>query len=186
MDELSRKVVHILFGLGIAEFILIVGKETATATLALAIFVGFIISDTISRGYRIPFISGIVEALERKDELPGRGALFFVISALVCLILFDLSFAVPAIVTLAVLDGIATIVGMKYGRIRLWHGKSLEGSAAGFVAAAIVLLFWLPPFTALVVAFTGAIVELCSPFDDNLLIPVSICVLLTLVPVLPV
>jgi phytol kinase len=186
MDEISRKVVHVLFGLGIAGFILIIGKQTAIATLALAIFVGFVISDTISRGYHIPLISGIVEALERKDELPGRGALFFVISALICLILFDLPFVIPAIVTLAVLDGVATIAGMKFGRIRLCHGKSLEGSIAGFGAAALVLLFWIPPFTVLAVALTGAIVELCSPFDDNLLIPVSICVLLTLVPGFPV
>ena len=185
MNELPRKVAHILFGLGIAVFIFVAGKEISIAVLAIAIFVGLIISDTISRGYHIPLISNIVETLERKDELPGRGALFFVISTLVCLILFDISIVLPAVVTLAVLDGVATIVGMKYGRTRLWNGKSLEGTLAGFGAAILALLFLLPPVTTLVVALTGALVELCSPFDDNLLIPVSICIILTLARSLP-
>ncbi len=182
MNELPRKVAHILFGLGIAAFIFVAGKGIAIATLAIAIFIGLVISDTISRGYHIPFISDIVEVLERKDELPGRGALFFVISTLVCLILFDLSLVLPAVVTLAVLDGVATIAGMKYGRTRLWNGKTLEGTLTGFCAAVLALLLLVPPITTIVVALTGALVELCSPFDDNLLIPVSICVILTIVP----
>ena len=185
MDELFRKVAHIFFGLGIAVFIYLAGKEIAIAVLSITIFVGLILSDTISRGHHIPFISDVVETLERKDELPGRGALFFVISTLVCLILFNLSIVIPAVVTLAVLDGVATIAGIKFGRTRIWNRKSLEGTISGFCAAVLVLLIFIPPFTAIIVALTGALVELFSPFDDNLLIPFSICVVLTLIQYLP-
>ena len=87
--------------------------------------------------------------------------------------------AVPAIVALAVLDGIATIVGLRYGKHRIFNGKSWEGTGAGIAAAFLVLLLVVPPAQALAIAVIAGLIELLAPVDDNLLIPPCICILLT-------
>jgi dolichol kinase len=85
-------------------------------------------------------------------------------------------------VSLAVLDGVATIAGTRFGRNRIYNGKSLEGTIAAIIVTFLVLLLVLPAPGALVVAVVAGIIEMFSPVDDNLVIPVSICILLTAVP----
>jgi dolichol kinase len=87
-------------------------------------------------------------------------------------------------VTLAVLDGVATIAGTRFGRTRFYNGKSAEGTVAGIFVTFLVLLLFMSVHGALIVAVIAGIIELFSPVDDNLVIPVSICILLTVIPVL--
>jgi len=179
MDETSRKVVHLLFGLGLAAAIALIDRPTMLALMVIALFFGFILSDALSRGHHIEGVSPLVEALERKSVLPGKGALLFVFSAFVCLFFFEPKVVVPAVVALAVLDGVATLAGLRYGRHRIFNGKSVEGTGAGIAAAALVLLLVLPPALALAAAVVAGLIELVAPVDDNLLIPPCICLLLT-------
>ena len=183
MDEFLRKISHLVFGLIIVGGIIALPEPVMVYLLILSVFAGFIISDAIQRGYYIPFISGLIDRLERKDAIPGKGAIYFAISCLFCLIFFDKSIVVPAIAALAVLDSIATIIGLRYGRNRISNGKSLEGSFAGMVATLFVLIFFLPPIQALAASFVAGVVEILSPVDDNLTIPVCICLLLTIIPI---
>ena len=182
MQELVRKLIHLVFGLGITGIVLVLDHTMATAVLAGGLFFGIILIDLILRGHTIPVISSLVNFVDRCDPLPGKGALFFVISALLCVILFPKPVVVPALISLAVLDGIATIAGIRIGRTRIYNGKSLEGTVAGIVVTFLVLLLVMPVPGALIVAIIAGIIELYSPVDDNLVIPVSICILLTAVP----
>jgi phytol kinase len=136
----------------------------------------------ISRGYPIPFISRFVKFLDREDALPGRGALYFAISALLCLILFPVAAVIPAIIALAVLDGVATIAGRRFGKTRIWNGKTLEGTVVAMAVTFVCLLPFLTPPGAGVSTLVAGVVELVSPIDDNLTIPVSVCIVLTLIP----
>lgn len=179
MREFYRKIVHMLFGLGIAALIFAAPKELTLAVLMLGTFTGILFTDAILRGYRVPVISGLVDSLERRGALPGRGALTFAVSSLFCVIFFDKSAVVPAIIALAVLDGTATIIGFYFGRAKVVHGKTIEGSLAGITLCFIALLPFLPAITAALVSLVAGLVELFSPLDDNLLIPVSVCILLT-------
>jgi dolichol kinase len=106
------------------------------------------------------------------------------VSTLACVILFTKPVVLPALIALAVLDGVATIAGIRFGRTRIYNGKSLEGTIAGIVVTFLVLLLVMPVQGALVVAVIAGIIEMFSPVDDNLVIPVSVCILLTTVPVL--
>jgi phytol kinase len=182
MDEMLRKVVHFFLGLGIAIAIPLFDRQMVLAAFVIAIFVGFIISDALSRGYTIPLISRVIALLERKDVLPGKGTLYFAIGVFFCLVFFPLAVVVPAVICLAVLDGVATIIGVRFGRHRIWKGKSLEGTLAGIGATivALVILTSLSPFLILTAAVIAGIVELLTPVDDNLVIPVSVCIVLTL------
>jgi phytol kinase len=180
MREFYRKSVHMLFGLGIAALIFATPKAVALSVLMLGTFIGILFTDAILRGYRLPVISGLIDNLERRDALPGRGALTFAVSSLFCVIFFETPVVVPAIITLAVLDGTATIIGYYFGRIKVINGKTIEGSLAGMALCFLVLLPFLPAVVAVLVVFLAGMVELFSPLDDNLLIPVSVCIFLTL------
>jgi dolichol kinase len=164
--------------------ILVLDHMTATAILAGGLFFGIILVDLILRGYTLPVFSALVNYVDRCDPLPGKGAFFFAVSALACVILFPVHVVVPALVTVAVLDGIATIVGTRFGRTRIYNGKSWEGTIAGIFVAALALLPFLSAAGALVISVFAGILEIFSPIDDNLLIPACVCVTLMMFPVL--
>ena len=179
MDETPRKLVHLLFGLGIAAAIALIDRPTMLVIMMVALFFGFLLCDALSRGHHIEGVSPLVEALERQNVLPGKGALLFVFSALVCLFFFEPKVVVPAVIALAVLDGVATLAGLRFGKHRIFNGKSVEGTGAGIAAATLVLLVVLPPAHALAATVVAGVIELLAPVDDNLLIPPAICLLLT-------
>jgi dolichol kinase len=184
MQELARKLIHIIFGLGIAGMVLILDHTSAMAVLAGGLFSGLVLIDLILRGYSLPVFSAVVNYVDRRDPLPGRGALYFAVSALTCVILFPVAIVVPALVSLAVLDGVAAIAGTRFGRKRIYNGKSVEGTGSGIFVTFLVLLLFMPVHGAFVVAVIAGIIELFSPVDDNLVMPVGIGILLTVIPAL--
>ena len=93
--------------------------------------------------------------------------------------------AVVGVSVLGFADPIAGLVGRRFGRTKLLHGRTLEGSLAFFVAGtcAAFALSWLVPnhpsagvmlLTAAAASLAGAAAELFSRrVDDNLSIPLS-------------
>jgi dolichol kinase len=179
MDETSRQLVHLFFGLAIAAAIALIDRPAMLSIMVTALFLGVLLSDALSRGYHIEGVSPLVELLERQDVLPGKGAILFLLSSLLCLFFFDAGVVVPAVLALAVLDGVATLIGIRYGTHRIYNGKSVEGTGAGIAAAALVLVLLISPAQALAAAVLAGVIELVAPVDDNLLIPPCICLLLT-------
>lgn len=91
-----------------------------------------------------------------------------------------------AVGILGVGDPLAAFIGRRYGRIRLMHGRSLEGSLAFFVGGTGVAFSLLRLFEASTLGFGaalavaavaslfGAVAELLSlRIDDNLSVPVA-------------
>lgn len=90
-----------------------------------------------------------------------------------------------AVAVLGVADPAAGLVGRRFGRTRLLHGRTLEGSlafvGAGVLAAALALRVFYPTLgpavvllAALAASVLGALAELCSvSLDDNLTIPLA-------------
>jgi dolichol kinase len=179
VNEYARKGTHILFGIGIAAVILLLGRDLALPVLLASLLGGFVLSDSIARGHRIPLISRLVEDLERPGVLPGKGAILFVFSSTFCLFFFPDPVVIPAVLTLAVLDGVSAMAGQYAGRHRIWNNKSSEGTVAGITVTAAVLLVLIAPLQALATAIIAGLIELVSPVDDNLVIPPAVCLLLT-------
>jgi phytol kinase len=179
VNESARQVVHILFGIAIAAVIQVLGKPVALPVLLASLLGGLLLSDTIARGHRIPLVSRLVHDLERPGVLPGKGAIFFVFSATFCLFFFPVEVVVPAVVTLAVLDGVSSLAGQYAGRHRIWNGKSWEGTVAGIAATAVILCFLVSPLQALAVSLIAGLIELVSPVDDNLVIAPVVSLVLT-------
>jgi dolichol kinase len=184
MREIVRQLIHLCFGLGIAVLVLLLDHTVVIAALAGSILIGVVLVDLILRGYTIPLLSPLVQYGDRCDPLPGKGAFFFGVSALACTILFPVSVVVPALIALAVLDSITTLAGKRFGRHRIYNGKSWEGTLSGIVVTVLALLPFLTFPGALISAVIAGSIELLSPVDDNLMIPVGVCVLLTLMPAL--
>ena len=184
MQEIVRKLIHLFFGLAIAGMVMILDHQTAIAILVGGLFIGIVLVDLILRGHKIPVFSSLVDYGNRCDPLPGKGAFFFAVSALLCVILFPVPIVVPGLVTIAVLDSVATLVGIRYGKRRVYNGKSWEGTIAGIVVTILVLLPFLTVPGAVVVSVIAGLIELFSPIDDNLVVPVSVCILLFAFPVL--
>ncbi len=180
MNESSRQLVHLVFGLGIAAFVFLFDRAITISVLMIALFAGFILSDAVQRGYTIPGISQIIARLERREAAPGKGALFFALGALFCLVFFPTEVVFPALIVLALLDSVTTIVGVRYGKHRIYNKKSLEGTTFGIAVTFAALLLLVPPGAALAVAVVSGIVELITPVDDNLVVPVAACVVLAL------
>lgn len=178
MDEILRKIAHLVIGTCIAIFILFADRELAVGVIGTALLAGCILSDALRRGFHIPFITWLIDRMERRDAVPGWGAMFFVVSALICVILFDTFVAFTGIFVLAVFDSMATVVGKGWGRTTIIGGKTLEGSLGGFFMTLIALLLFAPLETAMFSSFTAGIVELLSPVDDNLTIPLAVCLIL--------
>lgn len=184
MRETVRQLIHLCFGLGIAALVFFIDHAVGIAVMGGGLLIGVVLVDLILRGHWIPVLSPLVQYGDRSDPLPGRGALFFVVSALACIILFPVSVVVPALVALAVLDSVTTLAGIRFGRHRIYNGKSWEGTLSGISVTLFCLLPFLTLTGALAASVIAGIIELFSPVDDNLVIPVGVCALLLLVPAL--
>lgn len=184
MRETVRQLIHLLFGLGIAALVFFIDRSIVISVMAGGLFIGVILVDLILRGHHIPVISPLLQYGDRCDPLPGKGAFFFAVSALACIILFPVSMVVPALVALAVLDSVTTLVGVRFGRHRVYNGKSWEGTLAGIAVTVLALIPFLTVPGAVVAAVIAGIIELFSPVDDNFVIPAGVCILLALVPAL--
>jgi phytol kinase len=184
MRELVRQLIHLCFGLGIAAMVFALDRAMVLAILAGGILIGVMLLDWILRGNSVPVLSRLVQYGDRCDPLPGKGALYFAVSSLACVILFPASIVVPALVALAVLDSVTTLGGLRFGRHRILNGKSWEGTFTGIAVTVPALVPFLSIPGALVVSVVTGIIELISPVDDNLLIPAGVCTLLALVPAL--
>jgi dolichol kinase len=126
-----------------------------------------------------PFMRYLIRAEEQLKESAGVP---MVMGFLLTILSFPKPIAIAAIFTLGIADPLSAIVGIKYGRLRLFPNKSLEGSLAFFVSSFIITfltLFLASTATipvSLFVAFLAALgvstfEMLPIKLDDNLTIP---------------
>jgi len=86
-------------------------------------------------------------------------------------------------------DPIASIIGMKFGRIRYsWNGKSIKGTIAGMVMAFGTMIFFVGWIYALIGSIVFAIIDLITPkpleVSDNILMPIMISLVFVLLTAL--
>jgi len=185
--ELRRQTIHAAGILTLIPMYLLPRDQT---TLLLGAMVLGILSLTIYRGHRTRLHKHIaIEQLflfenwfekqimkfERPGEFPLRGALLFYVGVFVAFELFPVSIAAAATAVLAAGDSVSTVVGRSWGRHKLPinRDKSWEGSAAFFIGALFVLMFFVNPVKALMVAVAATAVEAAPWMDDNLTIPLA-------------
>jgi len=65
------------------------------------------------------------------------------------------------------------LVGMRWGRIKIFGPKTLEGTSCGLAVNLLIGLTFLPPPVGIAMAVTATVVEaVVNIVDDNLAVPV--------------
>jgi phytol kinase len=175
--ELVRKSIHLLVAatpalasihLGVTETLLVVGLLVYSFSESMRL-----------GGREIPFISRLTRMASRSRDRDKAvlGPITLGLGALLCLLLYPEPAASVGIYALAFGDGLSSVVGKLFGRIKMpfTGGKTLEGSLAAFVAifcASFVVSRKLG--LSLTVALAGTFLEALPLEDlDNLVIPLG-------------
>lgn len=173
--EVKRKFVH-LAGLGIPVAYYFIGKKTGiiilgsvTAFIFFCELLRFIDPEFNSLFWRL--FSSLLRRHERED-VTGTG--YFLLGALLSIILFEKAHAIVCLYFLILGDFFAALVGIKWGRTKIFPPKSLEGSLACFsVCLLAALAHRLNPIVAVTGALTATIAELVPlGINDNFTIPI--------------
>ena len=176
-SELLRKGIHLMVG---AAPLLASLSLTLTQGLLVAGLLVYTLAESVRlQGRTLPVITRLTRAASRGRDRnsPVLGPITLGLGALLCLLLYPEPAASVGIYALAFGDGLSSVVGKLFGRIRLplTGGKTLEGSLAAFAA-----IFWAAwwaghnPVIALGVASFGTFLEALPLEDlDNLVIPLG-------------
>lgn len=114
---------------------------------------------------------------------PGRleGTTYFLIASLITIAIFSNGIAITALLFSTFGNAASAIVGIKYGKIKLFRGeKSVEGTMAFFITCLIIGIIligsprlMLTPANVLLGAAVATLIEVLPiPVDDNLTIPI--------------
>lgn len=137
-----------------------------------------------NQGFKTFFSQAFGELLRRHEREGGiTGSTIVVAAAALTILMYRQETAIAALIFLSTGDSMAALIGMRWGRIRLVCGRTLEGSLAAFTSclfASVVLLVLTPffgwrltPFALIVGSAVATIAELVDlPLDDNFRIPV--------------
>ena len=114
------------------------------------------------------------------------GTTYFLIATFVLILFFERGVAIASLLFLILGDAASTLVGVNYGRIKLFKGKTLEGSLAFLAIDLLVglLLLTLPKisielFVLLSGAFAATLMELLPlQVDDNLTVGIFSAVIM--------
>ncbi|HTK82105.1 MAG TPA: SEC59/DGK1/VTE5 family protein [Bacteroidota bacterium] len=184
--ELFRKAIH-FSSIAIPIFYFFTPRSVALSALVPLTVV--CLSIDIARLYSPPVEEWFTRAfgwlLRRKESDKARkrlnGATYVLISATVCVLVFPKLIAITSFIILIISDMMSALVGRRFGRHRFFE-KSIEGSAAFFLSALLIILF-TPKIDYLlgeyiigvVAAAGGAIIEaLPWDVDDNFTIPITV------------
>lgn len=136
-------------------------------------------------GKSMPIFTAITEYAAVKLE-PYEftvAPIFYALGITLSLTIFPPHIAYPSIAVLTLGDGFASILGKKLGKTSypFNKAKNLEGSLSGFIFAFLGSTLFTTPFRAFIAAAAGMTVEsLPTPIDDNLLVPLTTAIILTI------
>lgn len=128
---------------------------------------------------KLKIMNHLMYHFERKKDIerfPFKGAIFYGYGIIFPIVLLPTDYAVAAILVLSVGDSFSNLVGRRYGRHKIGE-KSIEGTLGFFVTAAVATSFFINPTHALLFSFVGAVIELLSFWDDNIVIPLTLALL---------
>ena len=114
------------------------------------------------------------ESITRNSEYNSlTGASYVLIASSFTILLFPKYLAITSLMIMSISDTIAAIIGRLYGTIKINH-KTLEGSIGFLLSSIIIVLLFseLNIFIAIVCVIIATIIELYSPINDNLSVPI--------------
>jgi len=181
--ELVRKALHMLIAFvpGIAT---VAGVGPTLAILGLGVVVYTSAEYARIQGRSVGLISALTVIASRPRDRGHfvAGPVTLGIGAMLALLLYPAPAAFLAVYALAFGDGIASLVGRAFGRVRILPGTTLEGSLACLVAVFVAGMALTDNVAVSLVIATVATVLEALPTDDmdNIILPVGVGLLTTL------
>lgn len=174
--ELLRKGVHLSGLLIVVGYTLILYFfSERIAILATTALLLILLEIEYIRIEHKPRIAMMFNDLFRKRERDNiSGAVFLVISCIICFAAFDYWVAVVALFMAVFGDLFAAIIGKLFGTTRIYNKKTVLGSFSGLAANLLAGILILPnlPYLIIPMAFIAGVTEvLTNKIDDNLTVP---------------
>lgn len=191
--ELARKLIH-LSSLWIPALIYFVQPSISIIVFS-AIFVGDVILEYgnykkwrwARRTFGLLFYRTLRNKELKRSQLQLSGGAYVMLAAIACTLLFPANVAVVALSIMLISDTCAALFGKAYGSRHLYKNKSIEGTAAFFVSALLIMVicnFILPvTYASILAAFVATFAEMYEDkieIDDNLSIPLFVGAVLSL------
>lgn len=186
----ARKLYRLIMG-SIFPLIYYIWPQRWPVMLALSFFLIWALAGEITRkkypgAWRTILRTRLFGAIFKKEAGKLLGSTYFLVSCLITVIFFSRSIVITAMTYLVFGDAVSTLVGEKYGKIKLFPGKSLEGSLA--FLAVCSLLGWILHYPLGLSAgqFLGgagaaALIELLPlPINDNFTIALFSALIMSL------
>jgi dolichol kinase len=194
MLEIRRKIVH-ASGILTIFLILWLGKWNAAWVILLIALTVLLLGEyrknknkyKIVKSEKLDEFEEAVEKVfkdhERPNTLPFKGATEFLMGCFFATVLFEPTIAIAAISVLSLADALSTLIGSYYGKHKLHinRNKTYEGSSAFLITSFLVLLFFVNPFKAFIVAVFATFAEMLPKIDDNLVIPITVGIIMTII-----
>lgn len=175
-------------------FVLYWNMTYRTAVISVVSVSSFMIAYDLARlwipKFNTLFLWVFGRVLRESERNRIAGSTFMVLGITLCVIVFPKEVVLLMLLFFAIGDPVASYFGIRYGKDKLVGNKSLQGSAAAFVACFLLSTIYLSAVDLMherlfLVCFlsglTGAFSELVpiGKLDDNLVFPVMSCTLLT-------
>ncbi|MGL5830724.1 MAG: diacylglycerol/polyprenol kinase family protein [Candidatus Altimarinota bacterium] len=175
--ELLRKMVHLLELPVLLVYTIIryyygpqFGILVLTALLIILLEIEYV---RLEYKWKLPEEINILRRHE-KDNLAGN--IFFIVATIICFAAFDYQIALLALLLTVFGDLMSALVGLKFGKTKIYRKKSLEGTIAGMSTNLLVGYLLLPeqPEVFIPMAVTASLVEVFTgKLDDNLTVPLA-------------
>lgn len=174
--ELFRKAVHLSGLLIVVGYTLLLNYfSERVAILAITALLLILIEIEYIRLEHRPKLAVLFDDLFRSREKDNvSGAVFLVISCIICFAAFNYWIALLALFMTVFGDLFAAIFGKAFGKTVIVNNKTFVGTFAGLAANLVTGLLIMPEFLYLVIpmAITASFVEfITNKLDDNLTVP---------------
>lgn len=181
--EIARKFIHLSSLIYPLLYLFILDRDQML-WLTGGIFVVLFLSELLrrwSKTFARVYMRLFGFSLRSHEAQRPVGATYFLLGVILCIALFEARIAIMALCVLVISDTCASLIGLRFGRVRLVSGKSLEGTIAFVVSASLIALlggmvFHLPLMPLLLAAGISGMFELFSKplgVDDNILVPLG-------------
>ena len=171
--EGTRKIFHIIIGIGIT---LLAYNSTITGLQIVGVSLLLMILSILFHKHPIRSIEKIIEKYDRKDIIPGYGAIMLGLGIGASFIIFHKDIALIAGICVSMTDGISTIVSLFQDKAL--NKRSIYGTITGSIASFALLSSFYAHISIIVIviaALTSGIIDYYYDriwiVDDNVVMP---------------
>lgn len=175
--EFARKAIHLSALLIVVGYTLLLNYTSdRVAILVMTALLIVLLKIEYWRVEYKPRLAALFNSLFREHEEDNlSGAVFMVISSIICFSAFEYWVAFLALFMAVFGDLFSALIGRAIGKIKVFNNKTLEGTLSGLIANFVVGYLILPNYIWLVVAMAlaSSLMEvMTNKLDDNLTVPI--------------